>query len=107
MSLQNDLYEVKKSMDKIVESHARQIQVTGGTGQLTAGISRGHVILIDATGREHSMFLEQCQHLDVCSHNTDIYIHESSHMILATGSHGPCQSLSVQARPSRDPKVVH
>ena len=80
MNLQNDLYEVKKKMDVIVESHARQIQsfdnfmATGGTGQLPAGISRGHVILIDATGREHPMLLEQCRHLEVCSYNTDIYL---------------------------------
>ena len=77
MNLQNDLYEVKKTMNTIVESHARQIQATGGTGQLPAGISRGHVILIDATGREHAMLLEQCQHLDVCSHNINIYIRET------------------------------
>ena len=81
MNLQNDLYEVKKSMDVIVESHARQIQsfdnflAIGGTGQLPAGISCGHVILIDATGREHPMLLEQCRHLDVCSHNTSICLH--------------------------------
>jgi hypothetical protein len=77
MDLQNDLYEMKKGMDMIVESHARQIQATGGTGHLPAGISRGHAILIDATGREHAMFLEQCQYLDVCSHNTNICIHET------------------------------
>ena len=74
MNLQNDIHEVKKSVDMIVESHARQIQVTGGTRHLPAGISRGHAIQIDATGREHVMLLEQCQHLDVCSHNTNTHI---------------------------------
>ena len=80
MNLQNDVYEVKKSMEKMVESHVRQMQVfdnfmaTGGTRQLPAGITRGHAILIDATGREHVMLLEQCQHLDVCSHNTNLYM---------------------------------
>ena len=83
MNLQNDVYEVKKSMEKMVESHVRQIQVldnlmaTGGARQLPAGITRGHAILIDATGREHVMLLEQCLNLDVCSHNKNIYVHES------------------------------
>ena len=75
MNLQNDVHQVKMSVEKIVESHARQIQATGRTAQLPAGISRGHAILIDATGREHAMLLEQCRYLDVCSQNTNIYIH--------------------------------
>jgi hypothetical protein len=70
MNLQNDMYEVKTSMEKMVESHARQIQAfdsfmaTGGAGRLPAGISRGHAVLIDATGREHVMLLEQCRYFD-------------------------------------------
>ena len=80
MTLQNDVYELKKSMEMMVKSHVTQMQVvdnfmaTGGARHLPAGITRGHAILIDATGREHVMLLEQCQHLDVCSHNTNIYM---------------------------------
>ena len=113
MYLQNDVNEVKASTDKIVKSNFRQIQcienfmATAGTGQLPTTVSRGHVILIDATGREHPMLLDQCQYLDVWSYFLNVYEHETLYVILATGSHASCEPLSVQAGRSRDPKVVH
>jgi hypothetical protein len=90
MNLQNDMYEVKTSMEKMVESHARQIQAfdsfmaTGGAGRLPAGISRGHAVLIDATGREHVMLLEQCRYFDVRQHSTHMCVRDTQQMISAT-----------------------
>ncbi|KAF8557473.1 hypothetical protein OG21DRAFT_270108 [Imleria badia] len=69
MNLQNDVNEIKTSTDKIAHN-VRQIQfienflATAGTGQLPTTISRGHAILVDATGREHPMLLDQCQYFD-------------------------------------------
>lgn len=68
MQLQNDVFEIKTN---VAEFHFRQMQfienvmATGGAGRVPAVISRGHAILVDATGREHTMFLDQCRHLDV------------------------------------------
>lgn len=68
MQLQFDISEVKTS---IAEFYARKTQfvenfiATGGTGQFPATISRGHAILVDATGREHPILLDQCRYLDV------------------------------------------
>ncbi|KAF8557482.1 hypothetical protein OG21DRAFT_270471 [Imleria badia] len=65
MQLQNDVSEIKAS---IVEG-SRQVRLiehsvaTGAPGQLPAAVSRGHAILVDATGREHPMLLDQCRHL--------------------------------------------
>jgi hypothetical protein len=67
MQLRNDVSEIKTS---IVEYHSRQTQLienavaTGAAGRLPTPVSRGHAILVDATGREHTMLLEQCQYLD-------------------------------------------
>lgn len=75
MQLQNDISEIKTS---IVEYHSRQMRLienyvaTGTAGRMPTAISRGYAILVDATGREHTILLEQCQYLDVCFHNTDI-----------------------------------
>ena len=109
MQLQNDVSEIKTN---IVEYHSRQMRlienyVATAAERLPTAISRGYAILVDATGREHTMLLDQCRYLDVCSHNTDIYVRETKHTILATGSDAPCQPLSMQARRSRDPKVIH
>ncbi|KAF8452438.1 hypothetical protein L210DRAFT_790515, partial [Boletus edulis BED1] len=67
MQLQNDVSEIKSS---IVECHSRQMRliensvVTGTAGRLPRAISRGYAILIDATGREHAILLDQCRYLD-------------------------------------------
>ena len=87
MQLQNDVSEIKTS---IVECHTRQLRLiehclaTGSAGRLPTGMSRGYAILVDATGREHTMLLDQCRYLDVCFHNTDIYVDETQQMISAT-----------------------
>ncbi|KAF8452424.1 hypothetical protein L210DRAFT_2033542 [Boletus edulis BED1] len=39
-----------------------------GTGQIPASVSRGYAILVDATGREHPMLLDQCRYLDQLEH---------------------------------------
>ncbi|KAG9313748.1 hypothetical protein JVU11DRAFT_6104 [Chiua virens] len=71
MHIQNDVLDIKASADDIVISHVKQLQFidklmeTGGTGQLPDTVSCGYVILVDATGREHTMLLDQCQYLDV------------------------------------------
>ena len=71
MNLQNDVFEVKKKMDTVVESHTREMQMIGNLvaifegGQLPAGLPRGHTILIDATGEEHRMLFEYCRDLQV------------------------------------------
>ncbi|KAF8128852.1 hypothetical protein EV363DRAFT_1169679 [Boletus edulis] len=67
MQLQNDVSEVKTNVAQI---HARQMQsienfmITGGIEKLPTAVSRGHAILVDATGREHTMLLDQCRYLD-------------------------------------------
>ncbi|KAF8452436.1 hypothetical protein L210DRAFT_3518619, partial [Boletus edulis BED1] len=74
MYLQNDVHEIKANTDKIVQFSFAQTQcienrmVTAGTGQLPASVSRGYAILVDATGREHPMLLDQCQYLDQLEH---------------------------------------
>ncbi|KAF8550621.1 hypothetical protein OG21DRAFT_393802 [Imleria badia] len=66
MQLQHDVSEIKTS---IVEC-ARQVRLvenwvaTGAPGRLPMTVSRGHATLVDATGREHNMLLDQCQYFD-------------------------------------------
>ena len=93
MYLQNDVHEIKTNTDKIARSNLKQIQFIENfmaTGRLPTAVSRGHAILVDATGREHPMLLDQCRYLDVrcnlnvCDHEILLY------MGLATGSHAPC-----------------
>lgn len=72
MHLQNDVNEIKTSTDRIAQTNSRQMRfidsfmATAGTGQLPAAISRGYAILVDATGREHTLLLDQCRYFDVC-----------------------------------------
>ena len=79
MQLQNDVSEIQTS---IVECHSRQMQLiensvaAGAVGRLPTAISRGHAILVDTTGREHPILLEQCRYFDVRFHNTNIYVDE-------------------------------
>ncbi|KAF8557479.1 hypothetical protein OG21DRAFT_270401 [Imleria badia] len=79
MIYQNDVNEIKTSTDKIARSNFEQIQfienfmATAGTGRLPTVVSRGHVTLVDATGREHPMLLDQCRYLD----QLDLMLHAS------------------------------
>jgi hypothetical protein len=87
MQLQNDISKIKAS---VVECHSRQMQLiessvaTGAAGRLPTAVSRGYAILVDATGREHTMLLDQCRYFDVRFHNTNIYVHTTQQMISAT-----------------------
>ena len=77
MRLQNDISEIKMT---IVEYHSRQMRLVensvanGSAGWLPTGISCGYAILVDATGREHTMLLDQCRYFDVRIHNISIYV---------------------------------
>ena len=79
MQLRNDVSETKTS----IECYSRQMRLiensvaTGSAGRLPTAISCGYAILVDATGREHTMLLDQCRHFDVRFHNTNIYVHET------------------------------
>ena len=101
MQLQNDVSEIKMT---IVEYHSRQMRLVensvanGSAGWLPTGISRGYAILVDATGREHTMLLDQCRYFDVRIHNISIYVDEIQQITSATGCHAPCHPLSMQAR---------
>lgn len=51
---------------------------TAGTAQVPATVLRGHVILVDATRREHPMLLNQCRYLEVRSLKMNTYyVHEA------------------------------
>jgi hypothetical protein len=110
MQLQNDVSEIKTS---IVECHSKQIRLienavaTGTAGQLPIAISRGYAILVDATGREHTMLLDQCRYFDVRRDTIDIHVYGIQQTMSATGCHALSHPFSMQARRSRDPKVVH
>ena len=90
MQLQNDVSEIKMS---IVEYHSRQMRLVensvanGSAGWLPTGISRGYATLVDATGREHTILLDQCRYFDVCIHNIGMCVDETQQMILATRCH--------------------
>jgi len=66
MQLQNDVSETKTS----IECYSRQMRLiensvaTGSAGRLPTAISCGYAILVDATGREHTMLLDQCRYFD-------------------------------------------
>ena len=70
MRLQNDVCELKTNM---LEYHLRQMRLLedstmiGAPGRLPETISRGYAILVDATGREHPILLDQCRYFDVRS----------------------------------------
>lgn len=70
MQLLNDAFEIKSS---VAQLHARQIEFIQRLMMLPPSVSRGYVTLVDATGREHSMLLDQCQNLRVRFHITSIY----------------------------------
>ena len=71
MNLQNDVFEVKKKMDMVVESHTKEMQMFGNLmatfqgGQFPVGLPRSHTMLINATGEEHPIFIEYCRNLQV------------------------------------------
>lgn len=72
MCLQHDVNEIRTCTTQIAQSNFKQIQFIEScmtTGQLPATVSRGHAVLIDATGREHPLLLDQCRYLDVRSFN--------------------------------------
>ncbi|KAH0831059.1 hypothetical protein J3R83DRAFT_13582 [Lanmaoa asiatica] len=67
MQLQHDVSEIKTSFAQFSFRQMQFIEnsmAAGGTVSLSAAISYGHAILVDATGREHPMLLDQCRCLD-------------------------------------------
>ncbi|KAN0094807.1 hypothetical protein V8E55_003094 [Tylopilus felleus] len=63
---QNDVFEIKTSAAQFYARQTRFIEnfiATGGMRQIPATISRGHAVLVDATGREHPMLLDHCRYL--------------------------------------------
>ena len=68
MYLQHDVNGIRTCTTQIVQSNLKQVQFIEScmtTGQLPPAVSRGHAILVDATGRDHPLLLDQCQYLDV------------------------------------------
>ena len=77
MQLQNDVFEIKRNVAEYHFGQMRFIENSMATASLPAAISRGYAILVDATGREHTLLLDQCRYLDGCSRNTIIVPHET------------------------------
>lgn len=111
MQLQNEVCEIKTNM---VGYHYRQMQhienclETSAAGWLPTAISNGYAILVDATGREHTILLDQCRYFDVCTpsqHGT--YVLEIQRAISATRRHDVCDPFPVPTRRSRSSEVVY
>ncbi|KAG6382141.1 hypothetical protein JVT61DRAFT_784 [Boletus reticuloceps] len=60
------MFEMKASM---VEYHSRYMHIvedsamSGSAARLPEAISRGYAVLVDATGREHTILLDHCRYL--------------------------------------------
>lgn len=79
MQLQNDVFELRMDSAKYHMRQMQFIESSMATARLPASVSRGHAILVDATGREHTLLLDQCLSLDVRSHKASTWVYRNSH----------------------------